>query len=987
MSSVAVLQQRVLQVINDCFKEHEEALLRGQDTSVLRMHEEILDLRSKLKQQQQQEECQYEHPRQESGVSTCEVPVEPSTAVVKLVQLEPSWLNDTAGEGPEVRAAIKNVAEDIAIRPEYWEAQQHYANRKAHHHKHSLLFDDAPSAMRGAAGKMKSIRRNLRKVPLRPDSSTHLAFELLSVVVLVHDSIMVPLTLCWDLSSERPVHVLMMVSLAVWTVDLLMNFMTGYLRSDGTIEMNRFKVWVHYLKTWFSIDFTVVAAEWTAMILEFVQTSSEGSDGRSGSLVRLTKIGKFSRFLHVLVAIRLLRIAPKYGRNLGLSATWSIVPQIIQILTSIVYINHVNGCMWFLIGRTGYEGDDTGGRSWLNQMLTDEGPSYYHAGFVFQYFTSVHWSITQMTPGSMEVTPKNSYERMWNIICLLFGLIFGSTLVGQLSSKMVQFNMARSQELKRMENLRKFLHENGVDIVLSRRVQQQAQQRLLGKVRLMEEDVEDLKNLPSELRSQLHTTIYAQYFMRHPLFCMWNVADATVCRAVCTSGALRMKGLLVGNDLFTPASPAKESWLLLKGNMRYQRVLREEEYVTGKNGEDEEPRKELDVAGNRWLAEVVLWFKWCFAGTLQAESACEFVALECDLLIRVIQIHGRLAELAFTWCAAFKQALVISHMDGEVEVGISPSRIIMSLPEDIRAASSECALAAIRGEGLMSRFMNLNGMVPISADALEKEMREGSCVLAVQASGEFLRTVHVVALKLNPSLDDEKFLVQLARLRVGQREDVEGTWEPALQLPGMKVRIGDDQEKAVGQIVQDNLAELSSAIDYLGRPTLTAEVKESRSYGVQTEYLRTVFAAHLRPDAFLPSTGTVLGLEADLCLAELEVHVRKGANGKMHLCAWVTEAEFRHLQMKSTELASHWFPDLSAFGLKSPGAHSFTLKALIQRAQTDMTVRAQSTMMSSNASSATASSQHSRTLSEVHPSSVPFSDNTAADLSERCDSI
>eukprot|EP00971_Amphidinium_carterae_P144174 2856953-Amphidinium_carterae.1 len=84
----------------------------------------------------------------------------------------------------------------------------------------------------------------------------------------------------------------------------------------------------------------------------------------------------------------------------------------------------------------------------------------------------------------------------------------------------------------------------------------------------------------------------------------------------------------------------------------------------------------------------------------------------------------------------------------------------------------------------------------------------------------------------------------------------------------------------------------------------------------------------------------------------------------MHLCAWVTEAEFRHLQMKSTELASHWFPDLSAFGLKSPGAHSFTLKALIQRAQTDMTVRAQSTMMSSNASSATASSQHSRTLSE-----------------------
>eukprot|EP00971_Amphidinium_carterae_P247642 4917553-Amphidinium_carterae.1 len=86
-----------------------------------------------------------------------------------------------------------------------------------------------------------------------------------------------------------------------------------------------------------------------------------------------------------------------------------------------------------------------------------------------------------MTPGSMEVTPKNSYERAWNIICLLFGLMFGSTLIGQLSSKMVQFNMARQMELRRMDTLRKFLQENGVDLVLSSRVQQHAQQRLLGK--------------------------------------------------------------------------------------------------------------------------------------------------------------------------------------------------------------------------------------------------------------------------------------------------------------------------------------------------------------------------------------------------------------------------------------------------------------------------------------------------------------------------
>eukprot|EP00971_Amphidinium_carterae_P066033 1308115-Amphidinium_carterae.1 len=117
----------------------------------------------------------------------------------------------------------------------------------------------------------------------------------------------------------------------------------------------------------------------------------------------------------------------------------------------------------------------------------------------------------------------------------------------------------------------------------------------------MEEDVEDLKNLPSELRGQLHTMIYSQYFLRHPLFCMWNAIDALLCRAVCASGALRLKGLLLGNDLFTPETAATESWLLLKGEMRYHRALRDEEY---EGREEEEPMKELAVTGNRWLAEV-----------------------------------------------------------------------------------------------------------------------------------------------------------------------------------------------------------------------------------------------------------------------------------------------------------------------------------------------------------------------------------------------
>eukprot|EP00971_Amphidinium_carterae_P209171 4149636-Amphidinium_carterae.1 len=43
-------------------------------------------------------------------------------------------------------------------------------------------------------------------------------------------------------------------SLGVWTLDIFMNFFTGYVRSDGEVEMSLSKIAVKYLRTWFTAD-------------------------------------------------------------------------------------------------------------------------------------------------------------------------------------------------------------------------------------------------------------------------------------------------------------------------------------------------------------------------------------------------------------------------------------------------------------------------------------------------------------------------------------------------------------------------------------------------------------------------------------------------------------------------------------------------------------------------------------------------------------
>mmetsp|Transcript_17462 Transcript_17462/g.39332 ORF Transcript_17462/g.39332 Transcript_17462/m.39332 type:complete len:507 (+) Transcript_17462:3-1523(+) len=426
---------------------------------------------------------------------------------------------------------------------------------------------------------------------------------------------------------------------------------------------------------------------------------------------------------------------------------------------------------------------------------------------------------------------------------------------------------------------------------------------------------------------------------------MWSLIDATMCHATCASGCFRLKALRPGKELFSPNTTADEAFLLLAGKMRYHRLLGDEEMSSGNHGPGDTAIKELAVSGNRWLAEVVLWLQWRFVGTLQAESACEFVVVEYGQLIQVIKIHSTVSETAFAWCEAFKQTLATSALDCEVEVGVPPSTIILSLPDDFRSAISGCALA-VMGEGLMSRVMNGMALPMRTPDQLETEVKEGACVLAVQATGEFIRTVHVVALKLRNSVEDEKFLVQLARQAKvnSSKDELVPSWEPALQLPGKKVRIGDDRNIAVAQVVADNFPELGSFIS-LGRSTLTTEVKESRSYGVQTEYLRIVFEAQLRPNSsgLLAHEKSFLSFAPDTGMfAELEVHVRKCSNGKANLYAWVTEEELGHLQQQqqNMDMGTGWFPDMTRNRvIPSP---SPTLKTVIQRATSDMKHKSES---------------------------------------------
>merc|ERR1719414_1890261 len=100
---------------------------------------------------------------------------------------------------------------------------------------------------------------------------------------------------------------------------------------------------------------------------------------------------------------------------------------LIKMLLTVLVLNHLIACVWYLIGRLTME---SGIRNWIVVgRVEDEELSY-------RYLTSLHWSLTQFTPASMDISARNLWERIFSIIVLFFAMVAFSSIVGTISTAM-----------------------------------------------------------------------------------------------------------------------------------------------------------------------------------------------------------------------------------------------------------------------------------------------------------------------------------------------------------------------------------------------------------------------------------------------------------------------------------------------------------------------------------------------------------------------
>ncbi|CAK9047388.1 unnamed protein product [Durusdinium trenchii] len=237
-----------------------------------------------------------------------------------------------------------------------------------------------------------------------------------------------------------------------WSLDIFLSFFVGFYDS-GRLVVKLERTVKHYLTSWFLLDITVVCLDWVFLILESV---GDGVDGvpRLSKTVRIFRLARLARLGRLLKVRSLTSAIEEYFS----SETASIYYSMIKISLWLLVMNHVIACIWF--GMTSVEDE----QNWVlaNQLDGRSG--------LYQYATSLHWSIAQLGVGQTEIEAVSLMERTFSICVMLGALLSFSTLVSSMTSLMQRLDHLKTDEVAQFKSLRRFLTENNISEELCQRV-------------------------------------------------------------------------------------------------------------------------------------------------------------------------------------------------------------------------------------------------------------------------------------------------------------------------------------------------------------------------------------------------------------------------------------------------------------------------------------------------------------------------------------
>lgn len=558
-------------------------------------------------------------------------------------------------------------------------------------------------------------------------------------------------------------------------------------------------------------------------------------------------------------------------------------------------------CLWYVVG---VDGPTDTGKQWTNQPGIDLGrPADFsfqphvestEASLLFQYICALQQITAIVTCASCYVYPNNSFEGICNVLLLIYGLLFGGSLVSFFSTTMTQRALTSYERNKQLDALREYIRQRALPPALALQMYKAARTRLDRSTPLTEDKVPAIALLPHELHQAVYRETRLRYLLTYTLFSQWSMISREPAQHLCLV-AVTFAFITSGDVVFVSKEVATSAFHTVKGSLTY--TNRSQGPSRSMYGDTNQTRVVLPCV---WVAEAALWAHWSHMGKLFANGDATVLAIETAKLPGIVSKDIKIASMTAKYARAFHKRLIAA----EPPYADWPDDILVPDTESSDLLGSEVCL------GLLRRYAKTPACLLSTAalSELEDEVCEGKCAIQDDGQGSLERIVSVLAVRLERS--DGCILVEVGRWKDGRAT------ADSVQLPGTKRSAGELQNVATKRVLDNTLRDFDGLLTF-DRIERTSFYKESK-IGLRTKYSRTTYIAKVNT-----AQSPQLPRAMDKSDSNPEAYFLPDSNGtgKLKVFAWITPQMMLYFNetLEGAEELADWVSGLTQRDTDSEG--------------------------------------------------------------------
>ncbi|KAL4485760.1 hypothetical protein ABPG72_012300 [Tetrahymena utriculariae] len=373
---------------------------------------------------------------------------------------------------------------------------------------------------------------------LEPDGHLSLVFDIIFFVSTFITIITVPIEIAFfNFLNNQIIDYLFIISAFLFILEIFISLSKG-IYEYGQVIKDRKKILANYMNFRFKIDLLLlilIAYFWTIR-------------------------SPFKISIVILRTPSLKQLSENIEQQLQLNRQQITIIQYLKLVSIIVIMSHIFGCMFYYIGR--YYNNSTE-NTWVHSQNLEN----KSIGDV--YIASFYWAIVTMAGiGYGDIVPMNIYERIYVIFMVLVSNSIRAYTINKIGEILDQYNIHEKQIKQKIMEITKQLNQASISKQLQIKINKQFEFLFFHQLQENCSVKDILQTLSFNLQCQYKIDVFGKFIKNQQIFN--SVFSEEFLQEICLT--VVEKSFMPEEIIFTKGSEPSQLYLILNGEIELNMI-------------------------------------------------------------------------------------------------------------------------------------------------------------------------------------------------------------------------------------------------------------------------------------------------------------------------------------------------------------------------------------------------------------------------------